>query len=226
VPAIRVSDRIHERLRRDILEGRLAPGEAVPSERVLAEELGANRHAIREALKRLEQAGLVRISQGGATRVLDWRETAGIEVLLELIGRPSGTSAPRDIVRSVLEMRESVAVDAARRCAVRAPPAARAEIAALAEAAAAAIGSDDAVVDERYATMWTAVIAGADNVAYRLALTSLLGALAAYGEIADALRPADPARVRALGDALAVGDPDGAGVAALALLGGDAERFA
>ena len=82
----RVSERVHEHLRRDILEGRLAPGAAVPSERVLAADLQANRHAVREALKRLEQAGLVRISQGGPTRVLDWRDSGGLEVLLDLVG--------------------------------------------------------------------------------------------------------------------------------------------
>ena len=41
-----------------ILEGKLEAGSALPSERFLAEEFGVNRHAVREALKRLEQAGL------------------------------------------------------------------------------------------------------------------------------------------------------------------------
>ncbi len=49
-PGGRRSDLVHARLRADVLEGRLAPGEAVASERALAEELGVNRHAVREAL--------------------------------------------------------------------------------------------------------------------------------------------------------------------------------
>ena len=105
------SDAVHTRLRADILEGRLGPGDAVPSERALAEELGVNRHAVREALKRLQQAGLIRISQGGATRVLDWRESGGLEVLLDLMDAPG--DPPAELMRSVLEMRESVGVDAA-----------------------------------------------------------------------------------------------------------------
>ena len=36
-----LSDRIHARLRADILSGALAPGSAVPSERRLAEQYGA-----------------------------------------------------------------------------------------------------------------------------------------------------------------------------------------
>ena len=134
----RISDRVHASLRADILAGTLAPGDAVPSERRLAEDLGVNRHAVREALKRLEQAGLVTISQGGATRVRDWRDTGGLEILLDL---QAGTEPPADLARSVLELRASVGVDAARRCA----PSGRtrrpcARVAELAERAAAAIG--------------------------------------------------------------------------------------
>ena len=45
-----LSEQIHTALRADILAGRLAPGAALPSERQLSEQLGANRHAVREAL--------------------------------------------------------------------------------------------------------------------------------------------------------------------------------
>ena len=70
---------------------------------------------MREALKRLQQAGLIRISQGGATRVLDWRQSGGLEVLLDLMDAPG--SPPPELIRSVLEMRETVGVDAAGKCA-------------------------------------------------------------------------------------------------------------
>src|SRR4051794_6631251 len=78
-----VSSQIHARLRADILTGHYAPGDALPSERTLSEEFQTSRHAIREALKRLQQAGLVTISQGGATRVREWRHHGGLELLLE-----------------------------------------------------------------------------------------------------------------------------------------------
>src|SRR5215213_10644494 len=74
VQPVPVSDTIFDRVRADILSGTLAPGDPLPGERQLAEELGVNRHGIREAVKRLQQAGLVRVSHGGATRVLDWRD--------------------------------------------------------------------------------------------------------------------------------------------------------
>jgi DNA-binding FadR family transcriptional regulator len=213
----RLSEQIHDRLRRDILDGRLAPGDAVRSERALADEFGVNRHAVREALKRLEQAGLVRISQGGATRVLDWRDSGGLEVLLDLL-TTGGDPPPPEITRSVLEMRASIGIDAARRCAARAPGDARAGVRRLADEAAEAVGLDAAALDDRFAALWGAIVAGSGNVAYRLSLNSLVAALDAYAEIADAIRPADPRTVRALGTAIGEGDADGAAAAARTLL--------
>jgi GntR family transcriptional regulator, transcriptional repressor for pyruvate dehydrogenase complex len=208
----RRSDLVHDRLRRQILDGTLAPGDAVPSERVLAEELEVNRHAVREALKRLQQAGLVRISQGGATRVQDWRDAGGLDVLLDLVDG----DIPPELLRSVLEMRASIGLDAARRCASRAPEPDREEIARLAAAVGEARGPEQ--TDERYAELWRAIVAGSANLAYRLALNSLNAALDAHQELLDVVRPTDAASVIALGDAIADGDPSGAAGAARILL--------
>jgi GntR family transcriptional repressor for pyruvate dehydrogenase complex len=213
-----VSERVHAALRADILEGRLEPGAAVPSERALAERLRVNRHAVREALKRLEQAGLVQISQGGATRVLDWRQTGGLEVMLDLLGGRSSEQPPLELARSVLEMRASIGVDAARRCALRGDREARARVGLIAGEAADAVGVDGAAVDERYEALWRAIVAGSGNVAYQLALNSLIGALAAYEGIAAAVRPGDPDAIRRLGAAVAGGDGRRAAAAAEALL--------
>jgi DNA-binding FadR family transcriptional regulator len=216
----RVSERVHDRLRRDILEGRFAPGDAVPSERVLAEELAVNRHAVREALKRLEQAGLVSISQGGATRVRDWRDSGGLEVLLDLPSTDDGLP-PADITRSVLEMRACIGVDAARRCATRASSDQRRAIQAFAEDVISVVDVDDATVDLRFAVLWQAIVAGSGNVAYRLALNSLVAAMAAYGEVVDQVRPRNRTALRALGTAIASGNADGAARAASELLEDD-----
>jgi DNA-binding FadR family transcriptional regulator len=218
----RISDRVHASLRSDILAGTLAPGDAVPSERRLAEDLGVNRHAVREALKRLEQAGLITISQGGATRVRDWRDSGGLEILLDL---QSGTEPPADLARSVLELRASVGVDAARRCAQRADASVLARVETLAEQAATSIGADDQAADDGYAELWRAVVQGSGNLAYRLALNSLMAALAAYPEVAGVVRPAEPRKVRALGRAIAAAEPAKAERAARALLEPDIDAF-
>jgi GntR family transcriptional regulator, transcriptional repressor for pyruvate dehydrogenase complex len=219
------SAEVHRRLRGQILDGELAPGDRVPSERSLSEALGVNRHAVREALKRLQQAGLVRISQGGATRVLDWRQSAGLDLLLDLMRQ--GDAPPPDLVRSVLEMRASVGIDVVRRCTERADDEQRAEIARRSAASAAMAVADehDALVDG-YIRLWEQIVDGSANLAYRLALNSLNGALTALPDLAAALTPARPDDLRRLGDSIASGDVDEAIASARALLEGDIDLAA
>lgn len=219
--ARRVSDVVHERLRQEILGGQLEVGAAVPSERVLAERFGVNRHAVREALKRLEQAGLVQISQGGPTRVLDWREHGGLEVLLDLIDDP-GELPPRELVRAVLELRACIGTDAARRCAERADRATREQVARLAgEVARRGEAGDAEGALAAYDALWGEIVRGAGNLAYRLALNSLLAALASFPLLAAALVPGDGERLAALGGAVAAGDAGAAEAAARAILEAD-----
>jgi GntR family transcriptional repressor for pyruvate dehydrogenase complex len=213
VPRQAVSDTVHARLRGEILSGRLAPGEALPSERTLSEAFGVNRHAIREALKRLQQAGLVQISQGGATRVLDWRAHGGLDLLFDLA--PGGQPPSRELLRSVLEMRATIGVDAARRCAERAPRRVRGDVARLAERTASATRAGDAGADEDYERLWQLIVDGSGNLAYRLALNSLLAGAASVPAARELLGPGRPEDVEALGRAVTAGDAEGAaGVAA------------
>lgn len=224
--SLSASQRVHVTLRSEILEGRLEPGGAIPSERILAERFGVNRHAVREALKRLEQAGLIRITHGGSTRVLDWREAGGLGLLLDLAG---GTAdPPPEIVRSVIEMRASIGIDAARLCARRADPETRRTVADRAAEAADLIesGEDDERLDLVYAAFWRAIVFGAGNIAYRLALNSLLQAMLAFEGVFEALRPTEADPVRRLGEAIAAEDQEATAEAARAILDADAVRLA
>ena len=65
----RVSDDVRARLEAAIRDGRLHPGDALPSERDLMAAMGVGRPAVREALTALARMGLVKISSGGRTRV-------------------------------------------------------------------------------------------------------------------------------------------------------------
>jgi DNA-binding FadR family transcriptional regulator len=62
-----------DRLRRSIALGEFLPGERLPAERTLAESLGVSRVTVREALKTLQEAGLVEARRGanGGHIVLD-----------------------------------------------------------------------------------------------------------------------------------------------------------
>jgi GntR family transcriptional repressor for pyruvate dehydrogenase complex len=196
-----VSGRVYEHVRGAIMAGDY--GDSLPSERRLSEDLGASRHAVREALKRLQQSGLIRISQGGATRVRDWRRHGGLELLLELDEVPAGL----EIERPIMEMRASVGADAARRCAARATAVVRAELEARAEMLAAEQDLD--VRNTIYEAFWDLIIDGADNLAYRLALNTLVSQHAVSldgARVAAELR--DPEAIRALARAIAAGEPE------------------
>jgi DNA-binding FadR family transcriptional regulator len=205
-----VSGRVYEDLRARILAGDLV---ALPSERTLAEELNASRHAVREALKRLQQSGLIRISQGGATRVRDWRRHGGLELLLGLDDLPAGL----EIERAVMEMRASIGADAARRAATRATAVQRAELEARAEMLAAE--TDLGVRNTIYEAFWDLIIDAADNLAYRLALNTLVSQPAVSLDApVVAAEIADEDAIRALAGAIAAGHDDEAFARARELL--------
>src|SRR3954462_7772001 len=76
-----VVDAVSDRLRNEILAGRIAAGSRLPSERELSLALGVNRLTLRAALARLEAMGLVSTRHGSGTQVVSWRENAGLEAL-------------------------------------------------------------------------------------------------------------------------------------------------
>jgi DNA-binding FadR family transcriptional regulator len=98
-----VADRLADTLRSSILKGRLRPGEALPSERDLAERYAINRSTVREAVRRLEAWGLVQVRHGGATKVRDFLLSAGIDLLPHLV-EASGTVDP-EVLRDLHEVR-------------------------------------------------------------------------------------------------------------------------
>jgi DNA-binding FadR family transcriptional regulator len=81
----KVTEQIADALRADIVGGKLKVGASLPSERDLAQQYDVNRSSVREALLRLEAWGLVEIRQGGATRVRDYLDSGGMNVLPHLI---------------------------------------------------------------------------------------------------------------------------------------------
>jgi GntR family transcriptional regulator, transcriptional repressor for pyruvate dehydrogenase complex len=127
----RVAEEIVGQLRDLILTGAYAPGDKLPPERNLAKELGVNRSSLREALKKLEHLGLVKIRQGDGTRVQDFMQTGGIDLVSHLV--PLAQDGP-GILQDVLEFRRIYGREVARLAAERCDPADLEKLAALADA--------------------------------------------------------------------------------------------
>jgi GntR family transcriptional repressor for pyruvate dehydrogenase complex len=114
----RVAEEIVDQLRSLILTGQYPPGAKLPPERELSKRLGVNRASLREALKKLEHLGLVRIRQGDGTRVQNFMETGGIELVQHLL--PLASSAQPGLIRDLLEFRRLFGREVARISAHRA----------------------------------------------------------------------------------------------------------
>ena len=216
VPRQSVSDSVFDELRAAVLDGRFAPGELLPPERQLAESFAVNRHAVREAVKRLQQAGFVRVVHGGGTAVLDVRRTAGLDLLAHL-ALAEGEPLTR-VIRDGLEMRRCIGVEAARLAATRADAAARRRIVA----AATAYSGVDAGGDGTDRAFWAEVVDASDNLAFRLGLNSLVHAIDAHPELMDELLADDRTDTTSHADlagAIADGDAGRAAEVADAILG-------
>ena len=223
VPQRSLPDRIFARLLGEIVSGRPPAGETLPSERSIAAQLGVNRHGVREALGRLEQIGLIRITQGGATRVLDFRRTAGLDLLGLVAEHAEALEEVLPLLAHGLELRATIGADVARLAAERATAEQRDEITQAAEVIAGAPARERAVLDRRF---WQLLLDGAGNLAYQLAYNSLLRAVDLIGEVHTeylSLELAEGDYRRPIGAAIGVGDSAAAEAAAREALAPRAE---
>ncbi|MCA9680593.1 MAG: FadR family transcriptional regulator [Myxococcales bacterium] len=185
-----LSDAVFDQLCAQILARRIDPGSTLPPERELATALGVNRGAIREALKRLAQAGLVEQRHGGGTFVLDYRRSGDLGLLSRLLTSPEG-DPDLLVARSIMEMRAALAPDIARLCAERATAQQKRELEALVQTMREVLGQKGEAEDEKLdrlqllsLELWDLLVQGSENIAYRLAFNTLRRT---YEQIREAL---------------------------------------
>jgi DNA-binding FadR family transcriptional regulator len=210
-----VPDEVYEQIVGDVLHGNLVAGEALPSERRLAEVLGVSRPAVREALQRLAHSGVISVRQGDATTVNDFRRHAGLDLLAHLLVR-NGELDPA-VARSILEARlyigPFVAELAARRSGADLRPNLDVALAALRD------GPDPVARQRASLEYWDVIVDGADSITFRLMYNGLRGAyepalvalaplldaetsLDTYGRLAAAITRAQPTNARRVADDL------------------------
>src|SRR4051812_9778546 len=208
-----VPDEVFDQVLAEVVDGQIAAGESLPSERRLAEVLGVSRPAVREALQRMAATRLVEVRHGGATTVRDFRRHAGLGLLPRLLVRRGKLDA--SVARSVLEARLAIGPAVAALAAARGGPVLAA---ALTETLDRMAATDDDVERQVHALeFWDRFVDAADSTVFRLMFNSLR---AAYEPALEALAPLMAEEVgqvkayRVLTAALATGGPDTARAAA------------
>ncbi|MFE0042326.1 FadR/GntR family transcriptional regulator [Streptomyces albireticuli] len=210
-------DTVVDQLRAQVGAGEWRVGQRIPTEHALAEQLQVGRNTVREAVRVLVHAGMLRSRQGEGTFVVSMADPAEIMRGVQRAG-----------VRDVLELRIALEVEAARLAAVRHEPADLERMRAALDAQTAfedPEGQPDSGSLELYADHDVAFHRAVVEAAHNSALT------ATYSWFSSSVREA---LVTALGDremprivhgdhhdlmtAIASGDPEAAARAARLLL--------
>ena len=90
---VKLYEEVAARIRDLIASGELGPGEALPSERRLAEQFKVGRAVIREAIRQLEVSGLVESRHGGGNYV---REVTVEHLVAPIASVLNGMAPPRE----------------------------------------------------------------------------------------------------------------------------------
>lgn len=96
-------------LRERIMSGEFKPGDILPSERELAEEMQVSRIPVREAMKSLEYLGVVKQIRGKGVLV----QTADLSNILKVVG-PLVTTITPQILLNLFDFRLAIAAQAAK----------------------------------------------------------------------------------------------------------------
>lgn len=204
-----LSDSVYRQLSDKILRNELEPGSSLPAERELSEALGVNRGAVREAIKRLQQAGLVAVRQGGNSVVLDYLAEGGLELLPNLLVDKQG-HLNASVVRSIMAMRSALAPDIAAAAAQKGGTKLADELDALL-AQMRADGANLKRLQDLALRFWQKLVERGGNIAFRLAFNSMTKT---YTQVWDVLTPVlqdefrDVDNLGAIAEAVRRGDRD------------------
>ncbi len=104
IKVAKISESIVAQLEDLVLQGVLKPGEKLPPERELAEELDVSRPSLREAIVILEARGLIESRRGGGTFVRAIVSPAMVDPLIELMREREGGKFDVLEMRRILEV--------------------------------------------------------------------------------------------------------------------------
>lgn len=114
VRRVKLPEQVAEQIQQRIVQGGLKPGDRLPSERVLGEQIGVSRTVIRESIKSLQERGLLKAINGRGHYVLKMKP----EIVAHSIGL--FMKIHKHAFRDLLEVRKSLEVEIAGLAADRA----------------------------------------------------------------------------------------------------------
>lgn len=215
-----LADRIALVLERQILSDALAPGDRLPAERVLAASLGTNRNTLREAIRKLEQQGLVKVRHGHGVTVQDFRASAEMGVLEPFLEHGRDAAERATILVDLLRLRGDLMGTVATFAAERSTEPDRDRLHEIAASQEGALAARDRVALARGDVVWLdAIVDAAHSLTLRWLANSVLTVFGSFAERFSGfwlLDPAYPDHLRAFEGALARRD----GTAARDLLRG------
>lgn len=114
----RVSGDAVEQIARKIISGDYSPGQRLPAERDLAAAMSITRGSLREALRLLENMGLISVRAGDGIYVEDYRTNASMDFVKFMF--TTGVGIDIDFMASIEEVRRMLALEMIRLAADRA----------------------------------------------------------------------------------------------------------
>lgn len=201
---------IFQDLQRRILAGELAAGERLPPERDLAAEYDANRHTLREAIRKLEQARLVTVRQGQGATVADFRAAGTLELIGPYLVHGQDARERITALLDLMEARIRVMESALVMVATRARPEDVARIAQVAQRQLEHFQANDRrALGLGDAELIDALLDGAHSLTIRWIANTFIELYRGFIERFPAMWVIDPGYpdyLRELVDAIAAGD--------------------
>ncbi len=96
-----------EKIQGMILSGELKPGDKLPSERELSEQMKISKSIVHLGLETLERMGFVEIFSRSGTFVADFAENGNLETLNAII-RYNGGKLDKQMIISIIELRSAI----------------------------------------------------------------------------------------------------------------------
>lgn len=204
VTSVTLTQGIAEHLRGMIHHGEVGPGERLPAERDLAEELGVSRISLREAIKVLQDDGYVEVRRGsrGGTFVTELHRP--VETWRARMREQSGE------IDDLIDFRIALECQSARLAAMRRSPSDLAALRSTIERLGDVCGrAAFRLIDSQF---HCGLARAARSVRLENAIHSVRGELFSPHDLLDYMEPVEESRHdhQLIYDAVRAGDPDGA----------------